>query len=123
MKFTIFISLFFTLSAFAQTANIKDIPLDKETNITISPDGKKSEKAWEIVDETSDIEGEPESLAKDARASWKKACAEWKAETSETNKENKIISLNCGSPKCEKSESVTTTCKSQAKLKVKVRLE
>jgi hypothetical protein len=122
MKFTILLAVLFSLNASAQTANIKDIPLDKETNITISPDGKK-EKAWEIVDETADIEGDPESMAKEARASWKKACAEWKAETKENNKENKIISLNCGSPKCEKSESVTTTCKSQAKLKVKVKTE
>jgi len=113
----------FSLNAFAQTANIKDIPLDKETNITISPDGKKTTKAWEIVDETSDIEGDPESMTKEARNSWKKACAEWKAETKENNKENKIISLNCGSPKCEKSENITTTCKSQAKLKVKVKTE
>lgn len=127
MKFTFLMTVLFSfsvsLNAFAQTANIKDIPLDKETNITISPDGKKTNKAWEIVDEASDIEGEPESLSKDARASWKKACAEWKSETKETNKENKIISLNCGTPKCEKSESVTTTCKSQAKLKVKVKTE
>lgn len=124
MKFAILLSVFFALNVFAQTAQIKDIPLDKETNITISPDGKKSpSKTHEIVDETADIEGEPENLQKDARASWKKACAEWKAETKETNKENKIISLNCGSPKCASADTATTVCKSQAKMKVKVKVE
>lgn len=122
MKYAFLFTTLFALNSFAQTANIKDIPLDKETNITISPDAKKN-KAWEIVEESNDISGDPESLAKEARNSWKKACADWKAEAKENNKENKIISLNCGTPKCEKSESITTTCTSEAKLKVKVKTE
>ncbi|MES2770053.1 MAG: hypothetical protein V4596_12990 [Bdellovibrionota bacterium] len=125
MKYAILVTTLFALNSFAQTANIKDIQLDKEkeTNISITTGDKKDEKKYEIVEESSDISGEPESLSKAARASWKKACDEWKAETKEHNKDSKIISLNCGTPKCEKSESVTTTCTSEAKLKVKVKAE
>lgn len=123
MKFLVLFCLIFSVNAFAQKANIKDIPLDKDTNISISTEPKKTTKAYEIVDETADIEGEPENLQKDARAAWKKACAEWKSETKELNKENKIISLNCGNPKCESIDTATTVCKSNAKLKVRVKVE
>lgn len=123
MKFFIIFSLFFAVESFAQKANIKDIPLDKDTNISINTDPKKPTKTYEIVDETSSLEGEPENLLKDARASWKKACADWKAESKELNKENKIISLNCGNPTCASADAATTVCKSTAKMKVRVKVE
>lgn len=123
MKSAFLFLTLFALNSFAQTANIKDIPVGKDTNISITNGPQAAAKNYEIVDENSDLAGEPESLAKDARNSWKKACEDWKKETKEMNKDNKIISLNCGQPVCDKSENVTTTCKSQAKLKVKVKID
>lgn len=125
MKSLVLALIFVAFNASAQTANIKDIPVDGETNISITKgaQNKPVVKTWEIVDEKTDIAGEPESLTKEARASWKKACAEWKADTKELNKENKVIHMNCGQPTCEKTESVTTTCKSVATYKVKVKVE
>lgn len=133
MKIALLIATFFSLNSFApnlfaQTANIKDIPLnkDQDTNISISTGAKVSgptNPSHQIVDEASEVVGEPETLSKDARVSWKKACDEWKKETKEMNKDNKIIALNCGQPKCETTENSTTTCKSQGKMKVKVKID
>jgi hypothetical protein len=124
MKYLILSILFFALNSSAQTANIKDIPVDGDTNISITK-GKTAtpQKTYEIMSETADVEGEPETLSKDARTSWKKACADWKTETKETNKENQILSINCGKPTCDKSENVTTTCKSVGTYKMKVKVQ
>ncbi len=112
-----FFTLFFSI-AFAQTANIRDIPADGDTNISITKGQKPNEKKFEIVDQENDIEGEPEVVLKEARSSWKKACDDWKKETRELNKENQIISINCGKVSCEKTENSTRTCKSTGHYKI-----
>lgn len=107
--------------AMAQTANVKDIPVDGDTTISVSKGAAKS-VGYEITEASSDLSGDPEPLSKEARASWKKACDEWKKETKELNVDNKILVLNCGSPKCEKTGPTETTCSSKGLYKARVKM-
>jgi hypothetical protein len=112
----------FLSNAQAQTANVRDIPADGDTNISITKGQKVTEKNFEIVDQSGEIEGEPEVMAKDARSSWKKACDDWKKETKELNKENQVLALNCNHADCAKTENATTTCKSTGTFKIKTKI-
>ncbi len=110
-----------TVRAQAQTAAVKDIPADSDTTITVSK-GKKSQTEYEVTDGTADVQGEPEVLARDARTAWRKACTEWKQELKELNKDNQVLSMNCGTPKCEKNSNMEFLCESKASYKVKTRI-
>lgn len=113
---------FFALNSWSQSAAIKDIPVDGDTTISIKK-GDQTKTEFEVVTDQAQISGEPEILSKAARASWTKACAEWKKETRELNKDNQVLALNCGLPKCVKTDMTETVCTSDAsyKLRVKVR--
>lgn len=121
MKFLVFCLSFIGTLALAQTMGIKDIPADGDTTIKIQKGGKEEDK-YEITTGVDAIEGEAAPLLKEARANWKTACAEWKKEFKELNKDNQVISLNCGTMKCT-TTAMETTCTSEGKNKIKVKVK
>lgn len=127
MKFSILVlTTFFALAASAQKTAITDIPTDGSEDTTISiTKGKKAtlnQPLFEITEGTAEIAGEPEVMTKAARTSWKEACAEWKKETKDLNKENQVLVLNCNNPTCAKNETSQTVCTSTGAYKVKTKI-
>jgi len=64
---------------------------------------------------------------KEAYASWKTACADWKKELKENNKENQVLVSSCGTAKFTKDDSAGSgsgiyVYRSQAKYKLRVRV-
>ncbi len=111
-----------SISAQAQSASIKDIPAEGDTTITVSKGKNSTQNEFQITEGTGEIQGEPEVLTKEARASWKKACADWKQETKELNKENHVMAFSCGTPKCAKNASLEYLCESTGTYKIKTRI-
>jgi hypothetical protein len=110
----------------AQSVDVKDIDSAgaEDTTIEIRKSKaveKKSNAEWELAEGTSDVQGEGAAMNREAKKNWKKACDDWKVEFRNDNKENKIISVSCGTPACT-TESGTVTCSSTATYKVKSRL-
>lgn len=114
--------LLFTMSALAQTAAIKDIPADGDTNIAITK-GKNLQQNYEITQGAEEIQGDPAILSADARTSWKQACADWKKEVKENNKDNQVIAISCGSVRCDKKDATEITCMSDGTYKIKTRIK
>lgn len=119
---------------FAQTANIKDLPLDGEegssTTITIEkgkPGARPGQATQpvqnEVLDSSVEIEGESAPLLKAAKNNWKTACEDWKKEVKELNKDNQILSMNCGTSKCAPEATAMTICKSTATYKIRLKLQ
>ena len=106
---------------YAQTMGVKDIPVEGETTIEIKK-GSSSKHEFQVVTSEDEIEGDSAVLVKDARISWKKACADWKVELKELNKENQILTMNCGKMKCAQ-EGVEFVCSSTTKAKIKTRIK
>jgi hypothetical protein len=122
MKLFLTIMMFISVTAFAQTAAIKDIPADGEdTTISITK-GKKGQVEFQIEEGKAEIAGDPEILAKAARDSWKKECADWKKEVKELNKDNQVMALSCNNPSCAKTEMSQTVCQSTGTYKVKTKV-
>jgi len=122
MRFlTLGLMSFITAGAFAQSVGVKDIPAGEDTTIKIEK-GNKSENTYEITTSTEAVEGEPAPLLKEARANWKTACKEWKKDVKDLNKDNQIISMSCGSMKCS-TTAMETTCTSEGKSKIKVKVK
>jgi hypothetical protein len=122
MKMTLALStLLLSVGVFAQTAAVKDIPADGDTTISVSK-GKNTQPNYEVTNGTDEISGDPQILSKDARESWKQACTDWKKEMRENNKDNQIISLSCGTPKCDKKDATEITCTSTATSKIKTKI-
>lgn len=117
------ISLNATLSLAQKTA-VTDIPTNEETTISIRKGDSvsKGDRLFEIVSGSAEIEGDPSVLIKEARGSWKKACADWKKELKELNKDNKIISMDCGKMSCVSSGAEGHVCSSSASFKVKTKM-
>ena len=109
----------------AQSVDVKDLKTDgdKTTTIEIRKGDKeqKTDAQWEVIDGHADIMGDHNSVKKEARADWKKACETWIKEFKSENKENKIINVSCGSPNCV-SETEGILCKSQGSYKIKTRV-
>jgi hypothetical protein len=122
MKFLAICLSFLASAALAQTMGIKDIPANGDTTIKIQKGANSSDTEYQITNGEDEIEGDPANLLKDARENWKKACADWKKETKEINKDNSIVALNCGSMKCT-NEMPETTCRSVGTHKIKVRIK
>ena len=123
MKKALILGLLFPCFLNAQTIGVKDIPADTEGETTISvKKGSSKTGKYEIVTNEEEVEGDSAPLLKDARSNWKKACSDWKTETKETNRENRVISMNCGKMRCS-TESMESTCVSKSKLVVRVKLE
>ncbi len=87
----------------------------------VTEEAKTAEKQWEVQDGTNEIEGEPAAMAKEAHATWTKACNDWKKEFRDDNKENKIISMNCGKAACV-GDAGNKTCTSTATYKIKTKI-
>ena len=81
-----------------------------------------AQRKWEVQDGEVDVEGEASATAKDAKKAWQKACADWKKEIRDENKENKVVSLNCGSANCS-GEAGSKICASKAIYKIKTRVD
>lgn len=114
---------------YAQNVNIKDIDTDSEsTTIEISKGKKKVDEAqkcvanWEITEGSADINGDGANMMGDAKKNHKKACEDWKKEFRADNKENKIITLSCGTMTCN-SDAMEKTCSSRGSYKIKTRID
>lgn len=105
--------------SFAQNVGVKDISASEDTTIEIKK-GKRDQE-FEVVSGESEIEGDPAPLLNDARTNWKKACADWKAEIKDMNKENQVLGLNCGKMKCS-TVAMESSCQSQGTYKIKTRV-
>lgn len=123
MKTLVILLSLLSLSVSAQQVNIKDAAAgDEDTTIQIKK-GKASpnEIRYEVVSGEDAIAGEAAPLLKDARENWKKACADWKKETKENNKDVQVVSLSCGTMECA-TVSMESTCTSKAQRKMRVRM-
>jgi len=113
----------------AETVDIKDVSAaqtGEESHTTIEikkgkPGTLPTQNQWEVTDGTADVEGEAGATNKDAKANWKKACDSWKKETRDDNKENKVISLNCGQANCG-GDAGAKVCTSKASFKIKTKV-
>ena len=125
MKFVWFIAAC-SFCANAQTVDVKDVNSqgDGTTTIEIRKGNSSMNKAdamWEVHDGDTEITGDQQTMDREARQAWKEACTEWKKEFRADNKENKIISMNCGSPNCTGGVG-KKVCTSKATYKIKTRL-
>ncbi len=124
----------FTLLAtvsLAQSIDVKDLKASEEGTTTIeikkgAPKGSAQDPGtspaqWEVVEGEADIDGDSAPMKKEAKSNWNVACDTWKKELKADNAENKIISLNCGSPNCS-GEAGNQICSSKAKYKIKTKL-
>jgi hypothetical protein len=102
---------------------ISDLPADGDTSIVIKKGADAGTQDFEVVSGNEDVVGEPKPSNREAYASWKAACAEWKKEMRELNKENSVIALNCNASTKEKDENGLTTHKSSGTYKMRVRLK
>lgn len=119
------LTLGFGQSLMAQTANIKDIPVDPEQGTTIRIEKGARPNApttSEVLEGQAEVTGDPKPLARVARESWSKACEDWKKEVKELNKDNQIMALSCNSAKCS-NEGVLTVCKSTATYKIRMKIQ
>ncbi|UYL10731.1 hypothetical protein B9G69_009105 [Bdellovibrio sp. SKB1291214] len=116
----LFVTLLVSIS-FAQSIGVKDIPADGDTTISVKK-GNSADNKYEVTSGEDDVEGEEANLIKEARASWKKACADWKKELKELNKDNQVLSMNCGKMVCS-TEGVESTCRSKATYKLKIQVK
>lgn len=130
MKSVLFTLIFCTTaSAWAESVDIKDVnaaQAGEESTTTIEikkgkPSSTASQNQWEVTDGSADVEGEAGATNKDAKSNWKKACDTWKKETRDDNKENKIISLNCGNATCG-GDAGAKVCTSKATFKIKTKI-
>lgn len=133
MKFQVLLlTLAFPALGFAQSVNIDKIDSTSNEDTTIQIHKGKLEGAapvyantpfkWETQEGSTDVEGEASATAKDAKTAWTKACADWKKEFREDNKENKIVNINCGSASCS-GEAGSKICTSKASYKIKTKID
>ncbi len=87
------------LLAQAEKTGIKidDLTATPDTTISIQK-GKPMKECtvFEIIDGREEVFGGPEYDKSKALASWKTACNEWRGNFKEMNRENRVISVNCG---------------------------
>lgn len=128
MKYALLVLSLVGYTAFAESIDVKGVTTDAaaESSTTIEikkgkPGTAKSDAQWEVTDGQADVEGESGATMKDARSNWKKSCDDWKKEIREDNKENKVISLNCGTMSCG-GEAGHKSCTSKASFKIKTRI-
>lgn len=121
MKIMILALSLVSVTAFAQSVGVKDIPASEDTTIEIRK-GSKTENVFEISEGVEEIAGDAAPLVQTARANWKTACADWKKEVKELNKENPVLVLNCGKMECS-TQAMESTCRSSGKYKIKVKVK
>jgi hypothetical protein len=120
------VTLLFPVFGFAQTVDVNKIDTQTTEDTTIQIHKGKTDTLntpkWDVQDGTADVEGEASATQKDAKKAWTKACNEWKKEFKEDNKDNKVLSVNCGSASCS-GEAGSKVCTSKATYKVKTRVD
>lgn len=124
------ITALFSAWALAQTVDAGKIDATNEGTTTIriekSKNGEQPPSAihpkWEVQEGSADVEGEASATAKDAKKAWQKACADWKKEIREDNKDGKVLNLNCGVSNCG-GEAGSKICTSKATYKIKIRID
>ncbi len=109
--------------AFAQNVGVKvdDVNGSENTTIEIKKGNKATTPQFEITEGQDNVEGEAAPLLKEARTNWTRACSDWKKEFKELNKENSILSMNCGKQSCA-TQAMETVCTSKATYKLKVKV-
>ncbi len=96
--------------------------IETTKNARIRPD-------YEILEGEEEIAGDPTAGTKEALKSWKDACAEWKKELKENNKESGTVLLSsCGRAKFAKDDTMGAgsgvyTYTSSGKYKIRVRIK
>lgn len=122
---TFILSALFILSTVAYAeqnvgVKINDMDTTQDTTISIKKGAQQqpNQKKWVLSEGEEDISGDKDAMMKNAEKNWKTACKEWKAEFKELNKDNKIVSMNCGRMTCTK-DGVESSCVSKATHKVK----
>lgn len=109
-----------TASAQSMDVKMKDINASDDTTISIKKGaGVNNKKVYTLSEGSEDVTGDKDVLKKNAEKNWKKACEEYKKDFKEMNKENKIVSLSCGTMVCNK-EGIESSCQSKATYKVRV---
>lgn len=124
MKKILGLILLLPLMVWAQKVGVQVDHVDANENTTIEirkGEHPKNEKQYEITEGSEEIAGDASPLLQDARKNWKAACAEWKKEFKELNKDNQVLSLSCGSMTCA-TVTMESTCKSQGKHKLRVQV-
>jgi hypothetical protein len=117
----------FTAFVHAEDVDLKGVSTGEEgTQTTIEikkgkPGEIKTDNKWELTDGTADVEGDAGATASEAKSKWKKSCEDWKKEIKEQNKDNKVISVNCGTATCG-GEAGSKTCTSKASYKIKTKV-
>ncbi len=109
----------------AQKVGVHVDRIDANENTTIEikkGDHQKNEKQFEIIEGTDQIDGDAAPLLQDARKNWKTACADWKKEFKELNKDNQVLALSCGRMTCS-TVAMESTCNSQGKHKLRVQVK
>ena len=122
MKKLFLVAFVFSCMAYAQEVGVKVDKVNasgEDTTISISKGSKTSKKKYVVTEGSEEVAGDKDVVLKSAEKNWQKACKEWKTEFKENNKDNKIISMNCGKMNCSKN-GVESTCESLAKYKVRV---
>jgi|GEM_PF-5577330 len=110
------------LNANAQLGSL----VEKDSAIILQKtDSGQINRDFEVQSQEEEIAGDFVAGTKQAMASWKKACNEWKQERRDDNKASQIVQLNCGKPKMDKSMSATGQYRMEStgvsKVKVRVR--
>lgn len=130
MKRIFVLALFVPFFALAQHVDVKNVDAsgdaDSTTTIEIRK-GKAAQEAakdakWEVTRGDADISGETAPINREAKANWKKACDEWKKEFRADNKDNKILSMSCGTPDCS-GDAGNKVCNSKAAYILKTRID
>jgi hypothetical protein len=117
-----FILLVFVPGILWAQVNIEKADSMDNTTIEIRKgDKSKIDNKYEITEGTDEVAGDSAPLMAAARTSWKKACDGWKKEFKDLNKDNQILSMNCGKPTCTRTE-MESVCTSDAKYKLKVQV-
>lgn len=127
-KSVFIVALFSSLVVVAQQVDVKGVDTDaEETTITVKK-GKGGTTAtptcqpvFQVENGNEEIVSDGAVMTKGARANWKRSCEEWKKEFRSLNKENRIISMNCGTASCGP-EGAETVCKSTATYKVRIKM-
>lgn len=126
---SVFISvLFFSVLALAQEVGLKidtsGSTSTEDTTISIKKGSNPTanKKKYTISEGSEEITGDKDVLKKNAEKNWKQSCEDWKKEIKELNKENKVISVSCGSMTCSK-DGVESACKSAGSYKIRVLTE
>lgn len=126
----LFGTMTFTVAFAQERVDVKGVDAGEEgTTTTIEVTKKKTtveekkagEALWETQEGSNDIEGEAGATNKDGKANWKKACEDWKKEFRADNKENKIVTINCGSATCT-GDAGSKVCTSKATYKIKTKM-